>query len=71
MSVSTLTRPAAPPKGRFRLQLRRHLDGQHRWYLFNAEGTPVMNGAGFPTEREARSDAEHFKQELAETQVCR
>jgi hypothetical protein len=45
------------------------MDGRHRWYLLNVQGTPVMNGAGFPTEREARSDAEHFKQELAKTQV--
>ena len=37
--------------------------------MFNAAGTPVMNGEGFPTEREARRDAENFKQELSETQV--
>ena len=49
----------------FRFQLRKDLDGRHRWYLYNPSGTIVgSHTVGFPSELEAHEDVEHVRMEL-------
>ena len=56
--------------GGCRFQLRRDRDGRHRWYAFNAYGTMVgRHPEGFPTEREARLDAEQLREQIASAPI--
>jgi hypothetical protein len=49
-----------------RFQIKRDRDGKYRWYVFNSHGTLLGNHPdGFPTESEARRDAEHHRDLLA------
>jgi len=62
---------AAPGQvGHCRFQIRRDRDGRHRWYVFNASGTMVgKHPEGFPTELEARRDAEQFREQIASAPI--
>ena len=56
--------------GLCRFQIQRDRDGRHRWYVFNASGTMVGRHAeGFPTELEARRDAEQFREQIASAPI--
>ena len=53
---------------RFRIQ--RDRDGKYRWYLFNAQGTMIGKHAdGFPSESEARRDAELHRDLIAKAPI--
>jgi uncharacterized protein YegP (UPF0339 family) len=56
--------------GLCRFQIQRDKDGRHRWYVFNANGTMVgRHSEGFPTEHEARFDAERFREQIASAPI--
>jgi hypothetical protein len=63
--TGTLHREAHPEP--FRFLIKRDRDGRHRWSLYNASGTVVgRHTAGFPSELEARQDAQRVRDELAD-----
>ena len=56
--------------GQVRFQIDLDPQGQYRWHVFNAYGTHVGSSPqGFPTELEARSDADHLKQQIASAPI--
>jgi uncharacterized protein YegP (UPF0339 family) len=56
--------------GLCRFQIQRDKDGKHRWYVFNTNGTMVgRHSEGFDSEREARHDAERFRELIARAPI--
>jgi hypothetical protein len=56
--------------GLCRFQIQRDRDGRHRWYVFNGYGTMVgRHPEGFPTELDARLDAEQLRQNIANAPI--
>ena len=56
--------------GRCRFQIQRDRDGRHRWYAYNGYGTMVgRHPEGFPTELEARLDAEQLREQIASAPI--
>ena len=54
--------------GGCRFQIQSDCDGRHRWYVYN--GTMVgRHPEGFATEREARLDAELFREQIASAPI--
>jgi hypothetical protein len=57
--------------GLCRFQIQRDRDDRHRLYVFNGYGTMVgRHPEGFPTELEARLDAERLRQEIATAPIA-
>jgi hypothetical protein len=56
--------------GHIRFQIRKDLDGRHRWYVFNERGTLMgRHPEGFPTALEARLDAEQHRELVAKAPI--
>jgi YD repeat-containing protein len=68
-TVRGLMKSCAPD--RYRFQIKRDRDGRHRWYVYNGYGTMVgRHPDGFPTELEARLDAEHVRRQVANAPIA-
>ena len=60
--------PSQPSLIRF--QIKQDRDGKYRWYVFNAHGTLLGNHPdGFPSESEARRDAEYHRDLVAKAPI--
>jgi hypothetical protein len=56
--------------GVLRFQIQKDRDGRHRWYVFNEYGTMVgRSPEGFPTELEARLDAERHREQVVKAPI--
>ena len=56
--------------GGCRFQIQSDCDGRHRWYVYNGNGTMVgRHPEGFATAREARLDAEQFREQIASAPI--